>query len=91
MKDKVNIRVLLPATSGRYEFRMPFDITVEQGAQLVSRILATREPARYAASAEADLMYLDGTRVGELANPKETFRGLVLAGDVVEGSEFMLA
>lgn len=91
MKDKVRVMVLLPATRGRYEFRMPFDMTVEQGARLVSRILAAREPMRYEASDDVDLMLLEGTGAGELLNPRETFRGLVLAGTLVEGSAVMLA
>ncbi len=91
MKDKVRIEVLLPATQRTYDFRVPFDITVEQGAQLISRILAARESARYAANNEVDLMFLDGPLSGQIVNPKETFRSLVLSNDVVEGSQMMLA
>ena len=91
MRDKVLLEVLLPATGRRYEFRMPFDITVEEGARLVSRILSAREPLRYEQSAEVDLMLMDGASAGRLLNPKETFRGLVLGDVLVDGSAVMLA
>lgn len=91
MNERVRLMVLLPATRRRYEFRMPYDITVEQGARLMSRILAAREPLRYEASDEVDLMLLEGSDVGALINPKDSFRGLVLSGAIVEGSAVMLA
>lgn len=91
MRDKVRITVLLPATRERYEFLMPFDITVECGARLASRILALRESNRYEASEEVDLVVLEGDEAGEILNPKDTFRNLVLADRIVDGTAVMLA
>ena len=47
MKDKVLLEVLLPATQVVYEFRIPFDLTVNEASALMSRVLAQREPLRY--------------------------------------------
>lgn len=90
MKDKLLLGVRLPATLERYKFRMPYDLTVEEGSRLAARLLAAREPARYVASPEVEMMYLEGASAGVIINPKETFRSLVLQGLLVEGSEVML-
>ena len=39
MKDKVLLNVLLPATGRRYEFRVPYDMTVEDAARMISELL----------------------------------------------------
>lgn len=94
MKDKVLLDVLLPATGRRYEFRIPFDSTVDEASQLMARILSTREPARYEADGNADLMLcpLPGAAgAGEELNPNETFRALVEQGVLVDGSRVALA
>lgn len=94
MKDKVLLDVLLPATQKTYEFRIPFDLTVDQASQLMARILATREPVRYEADGNADLMLrgVAGTNVssGEMLNPNETFRALVEQGVLVDGAPVVL-
>ncbi len=94
MKDKIMLDVLLPATQRSYEFRVPFDLTVDQAAQLMARILATREPASYEADGNADLMLRrvgpDGRSAGmsdgEMLNPNETFRALAERNVLVDGS-----
>jgi len=90
MKDKLFLRVKLPATLEFYEFRMPYDMSVEEGVQLTARILAARESTRYEVAADAEFMYLEGASAGVIINPKETFRSLLLQGRLVEGSEVML-
>ena len=90
MNDKMLIVVSLPATLRDYEFLMPLDLTVEEGAQLVARILAARESARYEMSPDVDFMRLDGDTVGVVVNPKETFRNLYLDHVLVNGSRLML-
>lgn len=92
MKDKVLLNVLLPATRETYEFRVPLDMTVETACGLMSKMLAAKEPARYEATGDADLMLcgdVEGSG-GEL-NPNETFRALVEAGVLVDGSPVALA
>lgn len=86
MRNKVLLNVVLPATQQSYEFRMPLDLRVEEGARLASRILASREPVRYAASDEADLMALEGEGMGDILSPGEAFRCYVSAGRLVDGS-----
>lgn len=91
MRDKVLLSVKLPATGANYEFRVPFDLTVEQSARLMSQVLAHREPARYAASEDVDLMFLDGDALaGNQLNPNETMRALVEQGALVDGSHVAL-
>ena len=93
MKDKVLLEVLLPATGDVYEFRVPFDLTVEMAARLMARVLASREPARYEASDEVDLMLCAGAGAheGEELNPNETIRALVNQGVLVDGTPVALA
>lgn len=90
MKDKLLLGVRLPATLESYQFLMPYDLAVEEGAQLAASILAAREPARYEMTPDVELMYLEGSSAGVVINPRETFRSLVLQGSLVEGSEVML-
>ena len=91
MKDKVLLEVLLPATGAVYEFRVPFDLTVEMAARLMARVLASREPARYEASDEVDLMLRAGAGAHEELNPNETIRALVNQGVLVDGTPVALA
>jgi hypothetical protein len=42
MHDKVLLSVKLPATGGLYEFRVPFDLTVDQAVRLISQVLGRR-------------------------------------------------
>ena len=90
MKDKLLLSVRLPATLERYQLLMPYDLLVKEGANLAARILANREQTRYEATSEVELMYLEGPTSGELINPNETFRSLMLQRMLVEGSEVML-
>lgn len=91
MKDKVLLSVFLPATRESYEFRVPYDMTVETACKLMSKMLATKEPARYEATAGADLMLCgDVPGAGEELNPNETFRALVEEGVLVDGSPVAL-
>ena len=92
MKDKVLLEVLLPATQREYEFRVPYDAMVEEASRLMSRILASREPARYVASDGVNLVF-GGTReedAGKQLNPNETMRALVEQGVLVDGSSVIL-
>lgn len=92
MKDKVLLNVFLPATRETYEFRVPFDMTVENACKLMSRMLAAKEPARYEDSGSADLMLCgDVAGSGEELNPNETFRALVESGVLTDGSPVALA
>lgn len=93
MKDKVLLEVLLPATGSVYEFRVPYDLTVETAARLMARVLASREPAQYEASDEVDLMLRAsaGAHEGEELNPNETIRALVAQGMLVDGTPVALA
>lgn len=90
MKNKVLLNVNLPATQRSYEFRVPLDLTVEEGARLMSRILATRDQVRYAASDEVDLMLLSGKGTGAILNPKATFKFYVSQGQMMDGSPVAL-
>lgn len=89
MKGKVLVSVKLAATGKSYEFRVPLDSTVESAATLMSRMLASREPARYEHTGAVDLMLLDGAggaAAGDALNPNETFRALVEQGVLGDGS-----
>ena len=86
MKNKVLLNVVLPATRRSYEFRVPLDLTIEEGARLMSRILATREQVRYDATEDVDLMLLSGAGEGAILNPKETFKFYVSQGQMMDGS-----
>lgn len=90
MRDEILIRVMLPANRLTYEFLMPLDLTVRQGAQIVSRILAAQERARYRASEECDLMMADGPQPGLLLEWDTTFRELSVADCLVDGALLVL-
>ena len=90
LENKMLLVVRLPATLQDYEFLVPLDLTVEEGARLVARLLAAREPARYEMSPDVDLMRLEGDATGAVVNPKETFRSLRLSHELVDGSRLML-
>ncbi len=84
--------VLLPATGETYEFRVPFDLTVEQASGLMAQMLAQREPARYTAPCGCDLMVAERGSVsaGNQLNPNEAFRALVEQGVLGDGSSVAL-
>lgn len=86
MKNKVLLNVLLPATQRTYEFRVPLDLSIEEGTRLMSRILATRDQVRYAATDDVDLMLLSGEGEGAILNPCETFKFYVSQGQLMDGS-----
>lgn len=85
MRDKVLVGVFLAATQRTYEFRIPFDLQVGEVANLIARMLASRERCRFAAPAAADLMYVDGDAAGTLLDSARTVRELVLTGRLVDG------
>jgi hypothetical protein len=87
VRDKVLLEIVLPATRRTYEFRIPFDLTVDEAAGLVSNILATRESTYYESNGGADLMLLSS---GDELNPNETFRALVEQGVLVDGTRVAL-
>ena len=91
MRNKVLLRVFLPATQKSYEFRVPLDLQVEDGARLISRILSSRDPVRYEASEDVDLMMLDGDEAGAILSPRETFKWYVQHEWLVDGSHLALA
>lgn len=86
MKNKVLLNVLLPATQRTYEFRVPLDLSIEEGTRLMSRILATRDQVRYAATDDVDLMLLSGEGEGAILNPRETFKFYVSQRQLMDGS-----
>lgn len=92
MKDKVLLEVLLPATQVVYEFRIPFDLTVNEASALMSRVLAQREPLRYEITGGVDLMLRgEGVGAGDALNPNETIRALVERGVLSDGCRVALA
>ena len=90
MRDEILVRVMLPANRLTYEFLMPLDLTVRQGVQIVSRILAAQERARYRADEECDFMMADGPQSGLLLEWDTTFRALSVADRLVDGSLLVL-
>lgn len=90
MRNKVLLNVFLPATQKSYEFRVPLDLSVEEGSRLISRILNARESVRYAASDDVDLMMLDGQNAGAILSPLETFKWYVEHEQIVDGSSLAL-
>ena len=90
MKDKVRLEVMLPVTREFHEFRVPLDLTVEEGAQLIASIIASREPTRYEASSGVGLMHLEGPGAGIELHPLETFRVIVECGEITDGSRLAL-
>lgn len=92
MKDKVLLEVLLPATQTEYEFRVPFDLTVDEAAGLMARVLAQREALRYEVADGVDLMLCgEGAGAGDALNPNETIRALVERGVLSDGCKVALA
>ena len=90
MRNKVLLNVFLPATQKTYEFRVPLDLTVEEGSRLISRILSTRDSVRYTASDDVDLMMLDGKNAGAILSPLESFKWYVEHNQLVDGSSLAL-
>lgn len=93
MNDKVLLNVFLPATQRSYEFRVPYDMTVDESVDLIGNILASREPARYTNNGEADLILMDQGElgVGVTLNPNETLRALVEQQTLFNGSRVIIA
>lgn len=91
MRGKILLSVKLPATGDSYEFRAPLNMTVEAAARLMSQLLAQREPARYEASDEVDLMLCPPSPgAGGQLNPNETLEALAEQGVLVDGSPVAL-
>ena len=90
MRNKILLNVFLPATQKAYEFRVPLDLTVEEGSRLISRILNARETVRYASSDDVDLMMLEGENAGAVLSPLETFKWYVEHNQIVDGSALAL-
>lgn len=92
MKDKVLLEVLLPATQTEYEFRVPFDLTIDEASALMARVLAQRESLRYEIAGGVDLMLRgEGVGAGDALNPNETVRALVERGVLSDGCRVALA
>lgn len=87
---KVLVGVLLPATRRVYEFRLPFSVRVETAADLVARVLASRESAVFSYAGGADLMRRDGEPAGQLLRPNVLVGDLVARGELVDGSPLVL-
>lgn len=87
MRDKVLLEVLLPATGAVYEFRVPYDMTVDEACGLMSGVLARREAAHYEAPpGGCDLMLRGGVEgAGDLLSPNELIRVLVDRGVLSDG------
>lgn len=86
MKDKILLKVLLPANQQTYEFRVPFDLSVAQGAQLMARIVAAQDAARYCAPQECSLMFCEGPSSGELLEEGVVFGFLAASNLLVDGT-----
>lgn len=88
MKDKVLLNVLLPATGRRYEFRVPYDMTVEDAARMISELLASREREVYEANPQADLAIIDPASnvAGDMLSPCDLIRVLVENDVLVDGT-----
>ena len=90
MRDKVLLKVLLPANRRTYELWVPMGLSVRQGAWLISRILAGQDRARYCASDECDLMFAEGASAGRLLARDESFGALAAGDRIVDGSLLVL-
>jgi hypothetical protein len=90
MRNKVLLNVFLPATQKSYEFRVPLDLSIEEGSRLISRILSSRDAVRYASSEDVDLMMLDGESAGAVLSPLESFKWYVEHNQLVDGSSLAL-
>ncbi|MBR3316863.1 MAG: hypothetical protein IKG21_03425 [Atopobiaceae bacterium] len=86
MRNRLLLKVLLPANQATYDFRVSCDVTVSQGAQLMSHILGTRERARYSTSSKCELMLMEGPSSGCLLDPNITFAQLLADECLVSGS-----
>ncbi len=86
------LEVQLPATGREYEFRVPYDMSVDQAAGLIADVLARREPARFVApEGGSDLMLRGNVEgAGNTLNPNESIRALVEQGVLVDGSAVSL-
>jgi hypothetical protein len=90
MREKIYVRVRLPATQCFYEFRIPHDLDVMTVARLMSRLLSTKEGPRYRFDEKAMLMLLDGRRAGDLLKGTETIGHLVFEGILTDGTSLAL-
>lgn len=90
MRDKVLLRVRLPATQSAYEFLVPYDVYVCQAARLIAEVLGRRNAGLYEASDDAALMMLETDDAGKLIDGDETIRSLVVAQVLVDGSAVAL-
>ncbi len=90
MRDKILLKVLLPANRQTYEFWVPMSLRVRQGAWLISRILGAQERARYCASDDCDLMYAEGVSAGRLLAREDIFGSLAADDHIVDGSLLVL-
>lgn len=90
MRDKILLNVLLPVARRSFEFRVPLDLTVEEGTQLISALVASREPARYESSSDAGLMHLEGPAAGVALHPDESFRAIAENDEITDGSRLAL-
>lgn len=88
MKDKVLLDVVLPATQKHYEVRVPYDITVEDAARMISGLLASQAPGIYDEQHDADLIIIDqaSKQVGDILSPREVIRTLVENEVLLDGT-----
>jgi hypothetical protein len=88
MTGKVMLGVQLPSGTGRFEVRVPLDMTVDEAASLISQLLSSQMHGLYEPRSDAGLMVCDAGRAmpGEQLNPNETLFALVEQGVLVEGS-----
>jgi hypothetical protein len=89
-EGKVLLDVLLPASGSVYEFRVPYSLSVGDCADLMARMLASRESAVFEYAGGADLMRRDGSPAGQLLRPGESVGSLVASGDLVDGTPLVL-
>lgn len=90
MGNKILLDIMLPATQERYEFRVPLDLTVKEGAKLIASIIASRDPIRYGASDGPGLMHLEERKEGAELHPLETFRTIMEHGEITDGVRLAL-
>lgn len=91
MREKVFLKVLLPATQMLFEFRVPLDLTAQDAAWLMSHTLAAEEPILWEASNDSGLMLMEGKGAGKLLPHGATVRDLVECGTLVDGASVALA
>ena len=90
MRDKLLLKVMLPANRRTYEFQVPLDLSIGQAAQIISRILAAQDRARYRAGEACDLMCAEGREAGTLLGRELTLRELSVDDRLVDGSLLVL-